>query len=181
MALLKKRKDELVADYSNRVRKSTGLVMAEYSGINMPGLNKLRASLRDVQAEFHIIKNTLAEVALKQNGLPVPGGEFTHSTGTAFAFGDPTALAKAMLAFAKESEFIKIKGGVLGKRALSPDEVKTLASLPPLTTVRAQLIGMLNAPARNLAGVLAAPARNVANVIKAYADTAEVEPLATGN
>jgi len=92
-----------------------------------------------------------------------------------FAFEDVPGVARVMVNFARESEFLKIKGGLLGKTALSVEEVTALAELPPLPVLRAQLLGVLNTPARNLAGAIAGSLRQVVNVIKAYAEKDAVQ------
>jgi large subunit ribosomal protein L10 len=79
-------------------------------------------------------------------------------------------MVKTMSEFIRTNEFIKVKGGYLGKQAITADDVKALAELPPLPVMRAQLMGTLLAPASRLARVLAEPARMVAAVVKAYAD-----------
>ena len=170
MALSKERKEELVAGYNQLIQKSQGMILTEFSGIHTEALGKLRSQVREAQGEIHVTKNTLVEYAFRQAGLPVPGGELTKSTAVGFAFEDVSALAKTLVTFAKESQFVKIKGGLVGKRLLTVKEVETLAELPPLPVVRAQLLGVVNAPARNLAGVVAGSVRQVVNVLKAFAD-----------
>jgi large subunit ribosomal protein L10 len=80
------------------------------------------------------------------------------------------AVAKALTAFAKDSEFVKVKGAVLGRQVLTSQEVEALAELPPLPVVRAQLLGLLKMPASRLAGVIAGGVRQVVNVVKAYSE-----------
>ena len=84
------------------------------------------------------------------------------------ASADVVGVAKAVVDSAKESEFLKIKGGLLNGKLLSAAEVKALAVLPPLPVIRARLAGVLKAPATKVAGTIAAPARNVVGVFKAY-------------
>jgi large subunit ribosomal protein L10 len=81
---------------------------------------------------------------------------------------DIVGIAKAVVDAAKESEFVRIKGGFLGEKPLTAADIKTLATLPPLPAVRARLAGVLKAPGGKIAGVLSAPARNVVGVFKAY-------------
>ena len=83
---------------------------------------------------------------------------------------DVPAVAKALSAYAKDNEFVTIKGGLLGNKVLTAKEVEALAELPPLPVVRSQLLGLLAAPASRLVGVLAGSVRQVVNVVKAYAD-----------
>jgi large subunit ribosomal protein L10 len=136
----------------------------------MKQIDDLRAKTREAGGEFHIVKNTLGRVAFESTGMPVQEKFLEGSTAIAFAFKDAPGLAKTLTDFARTSDFLKIKGGYLEKRPISPDQVKALAELPPLPVMRAQLLGVLLAPASKLARTLAEPARQVAAALKAYAE-----------
>ncbi|MBI3244561.1 MAG: 50S ribosomal protein L10 [Chloroflexi bacterium] len=170
MAITKKRRSELVQEYGELLKKSEALIITSYSGLNMKGIDTLRGKVRDASGEFHIVKNTLAALALKEAGLPVPEDVLTGSSAIGFAFKDVPAVAKAIADFAKDSEFVKVKGAVMGSKTLSIKQVEALASLPPLPVVRAQLLGLLNTPATRLTGAIAGGVRQIVNVVKAYAD-----------
>jgi large subunit ribosomal protein L10 len=170
LALTKERKNELITHYSDWVSRSKALVLTQYIGLTMKDIDSLRVKIRENGGEFHIIKNTLAKLAFEQAGFTVPEGQFEGSTAIVFAFTDAPAIAKAVMEFAKSSEFLKIKGGFLEKQALTPEGVKALAELPPLPVVRAQLLGTLLAPAGKLVRTLAEPGRMIAAVIKAHAE-----------
>ena len=171
MAITKERKNELISHYSEWVSRSKALVLTQYIGMTMKDIDNLRAKVRDNGGEFHIIKNTLAELAFEQAGLTVPEGQFEGSTAIVFAYTDAAAIAKTVMEYAKTSEFLKIKGGFLEKQALTPEGVKMLAELPPMHVVRAQLLGTLLAPASKLVRTLAEPGRMIAAVIKAHAES----------
>jgi large subunit ribosomal protein L10 len=170
LAISKERKEELLQDYAELIRKSEGLILFEYRGLSMKGMGPLRAKAREASGEIHVVKNTLARRALEQAGRPAPETLFSQSTAIGFAFSDVPAMAKALTNIAKDSEFIKVKGGLLGNAVLSPKDVEALADMPPLPVVRAQLLGLLKAPASRLVGVVASSVRQVVNVVKAYAD-----------
>jgi large subunit ribosomal protein L10 len=170
LALTKDRKNELVAQYSEWVNNSKALVLTQYVGLTMKGIDTLRGKVRENGGEFHIIKNTLAKLAFEQAGFTVPEGQLEGSTAIVFAFSDAPAMVKTVMEFAKTSEFLKVKGGFLEKQALTLDGVKALAELPPLPVVRAQLLGTLLAPAGKLVRTLAEPGRMIAAVIKAHAE-----------
>ncbi len=170
MALTKERKSELVEEYRELFSKSRALVLADYRGLPMGELSALRGKVREANGEFHVAKNSLAAIALKKAGLPAPGEFFEGPTAVGFAFGDPPALAKAIVDFAKDSQFVTIKGGLLGDRVLTSQDVEALAELPPLPVLRAQLLGLISAPAARLAGVVAGGVRQIVNVVKAYAE-----------
>jgi large subunit ribosomal protein L10 len=172
LALTPEQKKERVAAYAALLKKSQGVILAEFGGLAMPGMNALRNRVRESQGEVHVVKNTLAALAFKEAGLAVSAGEITGSTLIAFGVADVVGVAKAVVDSSRESEFLKIKGGMLGGRMLTAAEIKTLAALPPLPVVRARLAGVLKAPATKVAGTLAAPARGVVGVVKAYAQKA---------
>jgi len=170
LAVSKQRKDEILKNYKEWLNKSKAIILAEYTGLSVKDLDQLRQKMRDNGGEFHIVKNTLGKILVQEAGYPVDEKMFTGSTGIGFAFEDAPGLAKAISEFANSSEFIKIKGGYLSSRLMSASQVKALADMPPLPVVRAQLLGVLNAPASKLARVLAEPGRQIAAVIKAYTE-----------
>jgi large subunit ribosomal protein L10 len=170
LAITRERKDELIKAYAELIQKSQGLILVEYRGLNMQGMDPLRRKVREAAGELHVVKNTLARLALKEAGYPAPDDLFTQTTAVAFAFTDPPAVAKALTGLAKDSEFIKVKGALLGANVLSAKDVESLAELPPLPALRGQLLGLIATPASRLAGVVASGVRQVVNVVKAYAD-----------
>ena len=170
MAITKTRKEELVAQYRDWLSRSKAQVVAEYTGMSMKDFDTLRAKVREVGGEFHIVKNTLGAIAFKEAGITAPEKLLVGSTAVGFAFQDAPAVAKAMSEFAKSSQVFKIKGGYLDKKAMTDEGVKALADMPPLPVMRAQLLGVLNAPASKLVRTLAEPGRSVASVIKAYTE-----------
>jgi len=102
--------------------------------------------------------------------MTVPAGLLEKSTAVAFAFKDAAATTKALTDATVKMEAIKLKGGFLGKQALNAKQVKALAELPPLPVVRAQLLGVLQAPASKLVRTLAEPARSLAYVVRAHSE-----------
>jgi large subunit ribosomal protein L10 len=76
-----------------------------------------------------------------------------------------------MVDFAKESDFLNIKAGYLDERLMNPEEVKSLANVPPLPVMRAQLLNTLLAPASQLVRTLSEPGRQVAAVMKAFSES----------
>ena len=170
MAITKKRRAELVQEYSDLLKKSEAMIITSYFGVNVKGIETLRGKVREASGEFHVVKNTLTALALKQAGLPVPEAMLSGSSAVGFAFTDVPGVAKAITDFAKDSEFVKVKGAVMGSKVLDTRQVEALASLPPLPVMRAQLLGLINTPATRLTGTIASGVRQVINVVKAYAD-----------
>lgn len=172
MSKSKAQKETILTQYMEWVSKSQAVVLVEYSGLKTNNLDAIRAKVREAGGEFHIVKNTLAKLALEKAGFNVPADYTEKSTAIGFAFSDPAGFAKALTEATKGMEAVKIKGGFMGAVTLKPAEVKALASLPPLPIMRAQLLGILQAPASKLVRILAEPGRQVAYVVKAFSEKA---------
>ena len=172
MAVSKARKNEILAMYSDWIKKSEAVILVEYTGVTMKNMDDIRAKIREVDGEFHVLKNTLARRAFADNGMDFPQEFLLNSTAVSFAFSDPASTAKALSDATKGNEFVKVKGGFMDGQVLDAAQVKALASMPPLPVVRAQLLGVLQAPAGKLVRTIAEPARGLAAVIKAFSEKA---------
>lgn len=170
MAISKQRKNEMLDEYQAWINRSQALIVTEYAGMTMSQMDDLRRKVREIGGEFHIIKNTLGSLAVKQAGLAEAKTLLEGSTAIVFAFSDAPAMAKTITDAARTNEFLKVKGGYLGAKSMTAEQVKALADMPPLPVMRAQLLGAILAPASQLARTLAEPARALAAVIKAYAE-----------
>lgn len=173
MAISKQKKNEILDQYKTWLSSSQAVILVEYTGVNMKDMDNIRAKIRETGGEFHVIKNTLAKLAFETSGFSIPKGLLESSTAASFAFTDPAANAKALAEATKGMEAIKVKGGFMGAQALNAAQVKALAELPPLPVVRAQLLGVLQAPAVKLVRTLAEPARSLAAVFRAYSESAQ--------
>ena len=180
MAITKKHKNELIQQYGDWTKESNLQVVLSYSGLSMKDVDLLRSKLREVGGEFHVVKNTLVKLAFQQAGMPLPEKMFEDSSAVAFSFEDMQVFAKTLSEFIRTSEFLKVKGGYLDKRPISAENVKALADMPPLPVMRAQLLGVLLAPASKLVRTLAEPARGLAAVLKAHAEPEEAAAPAAG-
>lgn len=172
MAVSKARKEEALATYAEWLKKSEAVILVEYTGVKMKDLDNIRAKVREAGGEFHIMKNTLARRAFADNGMSFPAEFLVKSTAVSLAFSDPASTAKALSDATKGNEFVKVKGGFMGGQILNASQVKALADMPPLPVVRAQLLGVLQAPAGKLVRTIAEPARGLAAVIKAFTEKA---------
>ncbi len=144
------------------------VVVTHYSGLTVRDMTALRNQMAEAGAQFRVIKNRLAKIALEET--PCAGIRDLFSGPTAIAFSeDPVAAPKVAASFAKENEHLIILGGIMGETVLDVDGVKALAELPSLDELRAKLVGMISTPATRIAGVLQAPAGQLARVMSAYA------------
>jgi large subunit ribosomal protein L10 len=172
LAITKQQKEEVLATYKGWLDRSQAVILVEYTGARMKDMDAIRAKVRESGGEFHVVKNTLVRRALQDTGMKLPEDYLLQSTAIAFAFSDPAATAKAFADATKAMSFMKIKGGFMDGQMLNMSQVKSLAELPPLPIVRAQLLGVLQAPAGKLVRTIAEPARALAAVFKAYSEKA---------
>ena len=164
-------KRAFVANLADVLGGTTMVVVTHYQGLTVAQATDLRRRMRAAGATFRVAKNRLAMRAL--DGTQFEGLKPMLKGPTALAWSaDPVAVAKAAIEYARSNEKLVVIGGSLGARTLDAAEVRALAELPPLQTLRARILGLIVAPASRLAGTLQAPAGQVARVFGAYAKTA---------
>jgi len=149
--------------------KASVVVVAQYSGLTVAQMQRLRKQAREQGASVQVAKNRLAKIALDGTSVASIGPLLKGPTLIAHS-SDPVAAAKAAVAFAKDNDKFVLLGGAMGKTALNVDGVKSLATMPSLDELRAKLVGLIMAPATKLAQLANAPAAKVARVVSAYAN-----------
>ena len=169
MAFTKEEKTQLMAQYREWMDRSQAVFLLEYSKMTQKEIDALRAKAREAGGEMHVVKNTLFTNVLNEMGIQ-PGELLERTSLVGFSFDQPPTLAKVVTESTNKSEVFKVKGGFLGKTQMNPAQVKALADMPPLPVLRAQLLGVLQAPASKLVRTLAEPGRSIAAVIKAQSE-----------
>ncbi|MGO9004795.1 MAG: 50S ribosomal protein L10 [Beijerinckiaceae bacterium] len=162
-------KQALVTTLNGVFKRTSVVVVAHYSGLTVAQMQSLRKQMREAGASVQVAKNRLAKIALEGTEVASVGGLLTGPTLLAYS-DDPVAAPKIAVAFAKDNEKLVILGGAMGRTALNPDGVRSLATLPSLDELRGRLVGLIQAPATKLAQLTTAPAAKLARVIKAYAE-----------
>ena len=167
-------KREFVAELSAVFADTSMVVVTRNAGMTVADVTELRRRMRAAGASFKVAKNRLALLALE--GTRFDGIAPLLKGPTAISWSkDPVAVAKAAVDFAKTNDKFVLVGGALGNQLLDVAGVKALSELPSLDSLRAKLLGLLNAPATKVAGVLQAPAGQLARVFAAYADANKSE------
>jgi len=154
----------------NRLDQASAAILTEYRGLSVKDLAALRRSLREVGGEYRVYKNTLVRLAVRDLGLDDLVALLEGPTAIAFVDGDAVPVAKALRDYAKVNVHLVVKGGVLGKKIMSPAETVALAELPPRELILARLAGALAAPMQQFAGLLQALPRNFAYGLSALID-----------
>ncbi len=164
-------KQFLTREYLARLNASPFFLVVDYQGLNVPQFRELRNRLRQAGAEIHVVKNSLFRIAVREAGLPDLTGTLTGQLAVVTGQRDISVAAKALKNFQAEFEKPKLRFGYLGNQALDREALLALADLPPLETLRAQLVGLLQTPATRLVRLLQTPAAQLARVLQARVDT----------
>jgi large subunit ribosomal protein L10 len=165
----KEDKEQVVAELTERLRSSETLLVADYRGLTMPQIDALRSKLIESGARFTVVKNTLTRRAAEAAGADALLTLLEGPSAIAFleTDGDMVAAAKALADSARESRVLEIRGGVMQGRAISAEEVQSLASLPPIDVLRGQVLAAIIAPITAIAGLVNAPLQNLYGLLEA--------------
>ena len=166
--LKRKEKEKIIDELKDCLSKCTIAIATDYRGLTAKEMVQLRRQLGLRGIDYRVAKNTLtkfaAEKANKKQLEPLLSGPLA----VAFGYDDIIIPAKALNDFIRSSgATLKIKGGLLGDRLLSPKEISDLASIPSKDVLVSQLVGQLAAPLYSLHNVLSATLRGFANVLQA--------------
>lgn len=155
MSLNRNEKAAVVSEVAAQAAKSQTLAIAEYRGLTVEALNKLRVEARAKGVYLHVLKNTLARRAVA--GTPFePAGDLMVGPLIYGFSEDAVAAAKVVADFAKSNDKLVLKGGAYNGKALDVNSLKTLASVPSKEVLLSQIAGLLKSPVQRTAAVLAA-------------------------
>jgi large subunit ribosomal protein L10 len=160
-------KEQVVAELAEKLASAKATFLADYRGLNVEQLNKLRRELHGAGVEYRVVKNTLLRLAAKGTDAACLEPHLAGPTAIAIAGQDPVAPAKILSDFAKANAKFELKGGALDGKVLSAADIRALAELPSREELLAKMLGSLNAPITNFVGVLAAVPRSLVQVLAA--------------
>ena len=160
-------KRETVAELREELSRNPTLIISEYRGLSVSELAEVRRALRKQNVSYRVVKNRLMRIAANEAGLEALSPLLSGPSAIAFGSGDESSVAKAVIDATKPYKVIKLKGAILGTRAIDVDGLTRLAALPSRDVLLAQLAGAFAAPMANMAGLLAAPLRDIAGGLAA--------------
>jgi len=167
-------KIQLLDEISVILKESAYVYLITYKGLNVKEFSTLRNNLAEQSASCTVLKNRVIKKAAEKAGMDdFAKMDLTGSTALISGSGDPGAVAKVISTFGKKSEAVTAKGGYLDGAVLSEGDVKEIASLPSREALLSQLLGVIEAPSRNLAGVLHTKATEILNILNAYKNSKE--------
>src|SRR3982751_2837504 len=147
-------KSATIQEIAAQIEASEAIFAVDYRGISVPQAAELRAKLRDADTRFTIVKNTLTERAADQANAEELKSLLEGPTALAFVRGDAAAAAKAIADYARATDLLPFKGGLMDGNTLSPDDIKAISRLPSREVLYGQLVGVIAHPISGLARML---------------------------
>jgi len=166
-------KTDLVSALNDTFSKAKFAVVADYRGLKVTELEKLRKNLRQSDAQIQVAKNTLLRLAVKGTAYEGLADSFSGTTAVAVGFTEPVGPAKALAAFAKEFEKFSIRTASLEGSLLKPEDIEALSKLPSREELLAKLLGTMNAVPSGFVRVLAAVPQKLLYALSAVKDQKE--------
>lgn len=168
MGMSRQAKEEAVQTLTDQLDRAKGGLVANFIGLKVAEVDEIRTALREAQVEYKVVKNTLMKRALGGRSIEALGEAFTGPTAVALTYSEEVGkLGKVFKELVKKFDKLEVKAAFIEEEVLHGDVVETLASLPTLDEARAQLLGVINAPAAKLLAQINAPASNLIGVIQA--------------
>src|SRR3954468_9518548 len=143
-----------IAEIAQNIEESEAIFAVDYRGISVPQAAELRTKLREADTRFSVVKNTLTERAADQANAEALKALLEGPTALAFVRGDAAAAAKAIADYARATELLPFKGGLMNGEALDPDQTKATARPPSRDVLYGQLVGVIAHPISGLARML---------------------------
>ena len=154
-----------IEELRKRLGGATAAVLTEYRGLTVQQMSDLRKQLRAASAEYRVLKNRLARVAIEGSTLAALRPHLRGPIGVVIVRKDPAAAAKALQGFAKANPALQLRVGVVDGQLLDPQGLKAVADLPSREALRSQLVGAIQGPLAQLVGLLQAPQRELAFIL----------------
>lgn len=167
--MLKADKERIVAELAERLKETDTLFVADYRGLSVTEIDELRTTLIAHGARFTVVKNTLTRRAAEAAGADALLALLDGPTAIAFieSGGDMVAVAKALTDSARTTKVLAVRGGILEGSPIGEEDVRNLATLPPVDVLRGQVLGAIAAPLVTVVGLISAPVRDLLGLIDA--------------
>ncbi len=167
------KKKEIVTALTEDFKKSKIVLVTDYKGLDVSAVTKLRSELTESKIDFKVVKNTLLRRASEDTDVALIADLFTGPTAIAVSYDDPVAPAKIISEFAKINEKLEIKGAIMEGKAIGPDGILALSSLPSREVLLGQVLSTINGVPTNFVRVLSAVPTGLLNVLQAIKDQKE--------
>lgn len=159
-----------IDELTEQLQRSQLTIVTDYRGLKVGDLQGFRSTLRPLDAELRVAKNTLTTIAAERVGITGLDEVLAGPTALVLAYGDIVGVSKAVSDFVRTSRVLTVRGGLLNQQLVGPTEVEAIASLPSREELLGRVVGMLASPMARTVGVLSGPGRSIAYLLQARAD-----------
>jgi large subunit ribosomal protein L10 len=158
-------KEQAVEEIAGKFGDAQAALLTEYRGLSVGEIAEVRRALREAEADYKVLKNTLTRIAVREVGLDELVEMLQGPTAVAFCRGDAVAAAKALDDAAKKFPVLVIKGGVLRGQVIDAEQANALAKLEPREIQLARIAMMMNAPLQQTVNVFSALLRDLGSML----------------
>jgi large subunit ribosomal protein L10 len=169
-----------IEEIAAHIDESHAIFAVDYRGISVPQVAELRAKLRDADATFTVVKNSLTERAADQAGAETLKDYLAGPTALTFVRGDAATAAKAIADYARITQLLPFKGGVMDGDSLDIEQLRSLSRLPSRQVLYGQLVGVVASPVGGLVRTLSALVGGVASALGQVRDKKESGEIPAG-
>jgi len=178
----REQKSAAIAEIAEQIQSSEAVYAVDYRGISVPQAAELRTALREADASFRIVKNTLTERAADQVGAEDLKALLEGPTALTFARGDAAAAAKAVADYARTTDgLLPFKGGLLNGAPLDSAQIGAIAKLPTRQVLYGQLVGVVASPISGVVRTLNALIQGLASQLGQVAEKKESGEIPSGD
>jgi large subunit ribosomal protein L10 len=174
--MAKEKKTKVINNLEDVFSRASIGILTDYRGITAPEMTNLRRKLRGVGIEYHVVKNTLARIAVKKAGMEQVASLFEGPVAVVVGYKDITEAAKTMSDYIQSTKSnMRVVGGFLPSKVLTAKEVATISTLPPRNVLLSSLLGEMQKPIAMLIHYLNAPVSGFVGVLQAIIQQLEVK------
>jgi len=170
MAKTRAEKTELLEKYKDILKNKSGYLLVNSDKIDTATVTKLKVELKDLDANYSVVKNSIFKVALQEENQPLETQNIDGPTAIIYFESDPTGPAKLVKQTQKETELLAAKGGVFEGEFLSEERVMQLAEIPSKEVLLAKLLGSMSAPLSGFMNAITGNVRGLTMVLKGISE-----------
>ncbi len=165
--MIREKKEEVVKRVEEWLLNCKVAIVTDYRGMTVSEMSQLRRQLRESGTEYHVIKNNLARIAAERAGKEELKNLLKGPSAIAFGYGESAETVRVLSEYIRSARVsLRIKGGLLKERLLSPDEIVALSTLPPREVLLSQLMQQMQVPISSLLAVLSANLTGIVRVLQ---------------
>lgn len=172
--MFREKKEQVVSQLKADMERAQVALFVDFTGLTVAEADRLRGKLREADVSYQVVKNTLMTHAVAGTEYEAAGQWLKGTpTGVIIGFEDPVSPAKVTFEFLKDCEHLRVKGGVMDKKAITAQEAEALSKMPSREEMQAQIVGMIMGVSGGLISQIKSPAGRIVGAVEAKAESSE--------